>query len=334
MKPLDVVAMDAASERQRRLTKPPGSLGRLEDLAVRLAGITGDPVPMLGPLRVVVAAADHGVAVRGVSAYPAEVTAAMVANFSRRGAAINQLADDVVVVDCGVAVECPATMRVGSRRVSGDITVEPAMTADERDSLLAAGREVAAAAADDGVGILVGGEMGIGNTTPAAALAAAVTGLPPEKVVGPGTGLVDLTPKVAAVEAALDRSGPPSEPLALLAEVGGLEIAFLTGLTLGAGEHGLPYVLDGVIATAAAALAIAHEPLLADRVLAGTRSPEPGSSALLEHLRLEPLLDLRLRLGEGTGAALAARIVRAASEVHAGMATFEEAGVPGSEPHA
>ena len=205
------------------------------------------------------------------------------------------------------------------------------MDAGERDSLVAAGREVAAAAAGDGVGILVGGEMGIGNTTPAAALAAALTGLPPEKVVGPGTGLVDLAPKVAAVQAALSRSGPPSEPLDLLAEVGGLEIAFLVGLALGAGEHGLPYVLDGVIATAAAAVAIAHEPLLGVRVLAGTRSPEPASSALLEHLGLEPLLDLRLRLGEGTGAALAAHLVRAASELHAGMATFEDAGVPGGE---
>lgn len=328
MKPLDQAAMAAALERQGRLTKPRGSLGRLEEVAVRVAGITGDPVPRLGPLRVVVAAADHGVARRGVSAYPMEVTPAMVANFAAGGAAINQMAGDVVVVDCGVAVECPASQRAGTRRVSGDITVEPAMTGAERDTLLEAGRAAAAQARADGVGILVGGEMGIGNTTPSAALAAALTGLPAAKVVGPGTGLIELGPKVAVVEAALARSGPPNDPLDLLAEVGGLEIAFLAGLALGAGEAGLVYVLDGLIATAAAAVAVSLEPLLGDRLLAGTRSPEPGSTALLEHLGLEPLLDLRLRLGEGTGAALAAGLVRAACELHAGMATFDQAGVP------
>jgi nicotinate-nucleotide--dimethylbenzimidazole phosphoribosyltransferase len=193
------------------------------------------------------------------------------------------------------------------------------MTMAERDGLMAAA---------DGIGLLVGGEMGIGNSTPAAAIAAALTGLPPEKVVGRGTGLVDLTPKIAAVEAALRRSGPPSDPMGILAEVGGLEIAYLVGLALGAGEEGVPYLVDGLIATAAAALAVAAEPRLAGRLIAGTRSPEPGSGALLEHLGLEPLLDLRMRLGEGTGAALAARIVYAACDLHAGMATFEDAGVP------
>jgi nicotinate-nucleotide--dimethylbenzimidazole phosphoribosyltransferase len=328
MNPPSSAAMAAAAERQAQLTKPPGSLGRLEDIAVRVAGITGQAVPVLGPLRVVVAAADHGVARRGVSAYPMEVTPAMVANFAAGGAAINQLADDVVVVDCGVAAECPASYRAGERRVSGDITVEPAMSGAERDDLIDAGRAAADRAADDGVGILVGGEMGIGNTTPASAIAAALTGLPAEKVVGPGTGLLDLTPKVAAVEAALRRCGPPEAPLDVLAELGGLEIAFLTGLAIGAGDAGIVYILDGVIATAAAALAIAIEPILVERVFAGSRSPEPGSSALLEHLGLEPILDLRMRLGEGTGAALAARVVRAACEAHSGMATFSEAGVP------
>ena len=324
----DLAAMEEARARQARLTKPPGSLGRLEDIAVTVAGITGEAVPRLGPTRVVVAAADHGVARRGVSAYPMEVTPAMVANFAAGGAAINQLAGDVVVVDCGVAVDCPASARAGRRRVSGDITVEPAMTPAERDDLLAAGRGAAEAAAADGVGILVGGEMGIGNSTPAAALAAALCGRDPAKVVGPGTGLVDLGPKIAAVTAALRRSGPPADPLALLAEVGGLEIAFLAGLAIGAAEHRLVYVLDGVIATAAATVAIAAEPVVAGFVLAGHRSPEAGHTVLLERLGLEPLLDLRMRLGEGTGAALAARLIRAACDAHAGMATFDEAGVP------
>jgi len=338
VRPLDSAAAAAAAARQRALLKPPGSLGRLEDLAVWMAGVTGDPVPRPRPL-VVVAAADHGVAAEGVSAYRQAVTGQMLGAFVGGGAAIAVLARaaraDVVVVDAGVAA-VPAVARGRVRatglRPSRNVAREPALSPRALATALAAGRELAAEAAARGANVLVGGEMGIANTTPATCLAAWLTGRPPAALCGRGTGVDDaaLARKVAVVERALALHGPAiGGPLEALRRLGGGEIAVLCGLAFGAGEHGLGYVCDGLIATAAAAVAVASAPPLAARLLAAHRSPEPAHGALLDALGLEPLLDLGMRLGEGSGAALALRILDAACALHREMGTFADAGVAG-----
>jgi nicotinate-nucleotide--dimethylbenzimidazole phosphoribosyltransferase len=331
--PVDEGAMDAARRRQAELLKPPGSLGRLEELAVWLAGVTGDPIPRPRPL-VVVAAADHGVAAEGVSAYPGEVTAQMVASFLRGGAAISVLAREagaeIVVVDAGVAGEAQAGAIRTGLAPSRNLAREPALDEQSLATALAAGRRIARDAAARGVNVIAGGEMGIGNTTPAACLAAWLTKRPAASVCGRGTGIDDAgyARKLAAIERALALHGPAArEPLEALRRLGGGELAVLCGLALGAGEHGLGYLCDGVVATAAAAIAAAHDPGLGPRLLAGHLSPEPAHAILLEHLGLEPVLDLGMRLGEASGAAAALAIVRLAAAVHGGMATFEEAGV-------
>jgi len=289
----------------------------------------------------VVAAADHGVAARGVSAYPPSVTRAMLATFVAGGAAVTALAAaagaDLVVVDAGVAGDATdGVTRVGLGP-SRDLSAEPALTAEETARAVDAGRALAARAAADGITVLVGGEMGIGNTTPATCLAAWLTGRPAAGLAGPGTGLdtAGLERKRAVCEQALALHGAAADgPFGALRRLGGGEIALLTGLALGAGEQGLAYVCDGVIATAAAAVAAAHAPGLGERLLAGHRSPEPAHAALLEHLGLEPVLDLGMRLGEGSGATAALAILRLACAAHDGMATFAQAGVAGPEPPA
>jgi nicotinate-nucleotide--dimethylbenzimidazole phosphoribosyltransferase len=345
--PLDEAAMAAAAARLDRLTKPPGSLGRLELLAIQLAGITGRPVPLAGRPAVVVFAADHGVAVHGVSAYPSDVTAQMVANFVRGGAAINvlaRLADaTVAVVDVGVGGPIPPgnreTSNQGARLVSArvargtrDMTVEPAMTRVEAIAAIDVGRSVVAELIGAGADLVAVGEMGIGNSTAASALVAAMTGRPVSEVTGRGTGLDEATVrhKVAVIEAALDRNRPdPSDPVGVLAAVGGLEIAALVGAILAGAEANIPVVLDGFITGAAAVVAAAIAPAAINRLVAGHRSAEPGHRIALEYLGLEPLLVLDLRLGEGTGAALALPLLRAATAVIAEMATFDQAGVSG-----
>jgi nicotinate-nucleotide--dimethylbenzimidazole phosphoribosyltransferase len=335
-------ASSAARARQEQLTKPPGSLGRLEELAIRIAGITGEARPRLERQLIVVAAADHGVTAQGVSAYPAEVTRQMVRNFLAGGAAISVLARHagarVLVVDAGVAgepIEDPALPRLGLPGGTEDITRGPAMSLEHAERALAAGiklveREIAGEGAD----IIGAGEMGIGNTTAAAALIAAVTGRPPATVTGRGTG-VDGTrfeAKVAAVERALEVNHPdPADGVELLASVGGFEIGVLAGLYLGAAAHRVPAVVDGVISGAAALVARALEPRVVDALIAGHRSVEPGHHATLEALALEPVLDLDLRLGEGTGAALAITVCVAACRLLDEMATFEEAQVSASD---
>jgi nicotinate-nucleotide--dimethylbenzimidazole phosphoribosyltransferase len=335
--PLDLGAMAAVRDRLDRLTKPPGSLGRLEELAALLAGMTASPRPVLVPRTVVVVAADHGVAQEGVSPYPSVVTAQMVATFLRGQAAINVLARRagarVLVVDAGVAAAIgpqPGLLSRAIARGTANLARQPAMTPRQARRAIEIGLELAADQARAGTRLLVTGEMGIGNTTASSAITAAILGRPAAEVTGRGTGLDDagLARKVAVVEAALHRHRPdPHDPLDVLAKVGGFEIGVLAGLVLGGAAHRLPVVLDGFITGAAALLAVGLQPAARDYLVAGHRSTEPGHRLILEHLALRPILELDLRLGEGTGATLAVPILDAAVAVVSEMATFAEAGV-------
>jgi nicotinate-nucleotide--dimethylbenzimidazole phosphoribosyltransferase len=332
LRPLDTAAMDAARARQGQLVKPPGSLGRLEELAIWLAGATGAERPEV-KARVVVAAADHGVS--GVSAYPREVTAQMLATFLAGGGAVSVLAREVgaelVCVDAGVDADTSAldVVRTGLSP-SADLTTQPALSRQDVTTAIDTGRDLAARAAQEGITVLVGGEMGIGNTTPATCLACWLTGGAPEDLAGPGTGLdAEGVKRKAGVIARALALHDPQDPIEALATVGGGEIAVLTGLALGAGEHGLAYVCDGLIATAAAAIAATLAPDLRPRLLAGHRSPEPAHTRLLDYLELDPVLELQMRLGEASGAVAALAILRLAAATHDGMLTFAEAGVSG-----
>ena len=335
--PLDEAAMAKAGARQDQLTKPQGSLGRLEELAVWAAGVTGSPTPVLRRKVIVTAAADHGVARRGVSAYPPEVTAQMVRNFLASGAAVNVLARQVgarvLVVDAGVAAELPPARGLRSCRAgpgTADLSVGPAMSRRQALFCLASGLRVACAQARRGPGALGTGDMGIGNTTAGAAVIAALTGRPASEVVGRGTGVDDTTwrQKVRVVERALGVNAPdPADALDVLTKVGGFEHGFLTGAILGAASSRWPVVLDGLASGASALLACRLAPQARDYLLASHLSPEPGARMALEHLGLTPLLDLKMRLGEGTGAALGLFLLDAACRLHQEMATFASAGV-------
>ncbi|MGC8498660.1 MAG: nicotinate-nucleotide--dimethylbenzimidazole phosphoribosyltransferase [Acidimicrobiales bacterium] len=342
---VDAAAAAAAQERQGRLTKPAGSLGRLEALGERLAAMAGTcPPPVPTPVDIAVFAGDHGVLAQGVTPWPAEVTAQMVANFLGGGAAINvlarQLGATVHVVDVGVATPIPgdhaglveAKVAAGTR----DLAEGPALTVAEARAALEVGIAVGEQAVAGGARLLVTGDMGIGNTTASAALIAALTGADPGAVTGRGTGIDDATLaiKVAVIERALRRLVPPVPPLTVLAEVGGLEIAALAGYILAGAAHRVPVVLDGVIAVAAALVARALAPASVGYCIAGHRSVEPGASTGLAALGLEPLVDLGLRLGEGSGAALAVPLVQAAAALLGQMATFESAGVDERAEHA
>jgi len=344
--PLDVAAMATASSHLDRLTKPPGSLGRLEGLVVTLAGITGDPRVSMARRAIVVAAADHGVARRGVSAYPSDVTAQMVVNFIDGGAAINALAGGVgaslTVVDVGVAGPIPDVARGprGGRLVSArirtgtaDMTEGPAMTRMEAIAAVGVGLWVVDELRSAGLDLVGIGDMGIGNTTAASAIVAVLTGSAPDGVTGRGTGIDDAgrAHKVAVIERAIATNAPdPADRIGVLAAIGGLEIGALTGVILGAVAARVPVVLDGFITGAAALLAAGLSPVVAQRVIAAHRSVEPGHAVVMERLGLQPLLDLDLRLGEGTGAALAMQLIDAAVRVRDEMATFDSAAV--SEP--
>ena len=332
----------AAEARLARLTKPPGSLGRLELLATRIAAITGRERPTLDARLIVVAAGDHGVVAQGVSPYPQSVTAQMVANFLGGGAAINVLADHagarVRVVDAGVASELPgevasdpALLRLGLGHGTADITTGPAMSRESAERALAAGiRLLDDERSGPGVDIVGCGEMGIGNTTSAAALIAAVTGRAPAAVTGRGTGADDTTyaRKVRAVERALEVNAPdPADGVGLLAALGGYEIGVLAGVYLAAARMRVPAVMDGVISGAAALVAAAIAPGAGDYIVASHRSAEPGHLVVLERFGFDPLLDLGMRLGEGTGAALGISLCVAACRLLDEMATFGEAGV-------
>ncbi len=342
---LDEQAIATARAHHDRLTKPPGSLGRLETLGVQLAGIAGaDPPPRPTPAAVAVFAADHGVVVEGTSAWPQAVTAQMVANFTAGGAAINVLARQqhatVTVVDVGVAGDLrdlKGDGRLLHRKVrpgTANLATGAAMRADEVDRALAIGAEVADQLVAEGANALVTGDMGIGNTTAAAAVIAALTGRPASEVTGPGAGVdvAGVARKIAVIERALGRLDGRRDPMAVLSEAGGLEIAALTGFIIGGASHRVPVVVDGVIADAALLAAVGLCPETLVFTIAGHRSTEPGATAALAHLELEPVLDLGLRLGEGTGAVLALAVVDAAALVLREMATFDQAGIAHQQP--
>ncbi|WP_433533612.1 nicotinate-nucleotide--dimethylbenzimidazole phosphoribosyltransferase [Micromonospora sp. CA-263727] len=366
--PLDESAMAAAGQLQGRLTKPAGSLGALEELSVRLAGLAGMcPPPLPDRAAVAIFAGDHGVHAQRVTPWPQEVTAQMVGNFLAGGAVVNafarQAGASVTVVDVGVASPLPvpddpadladpavvggpagaggatagsvgpdvprlvdATVRRGTR----DMTVTAALTRDEARSAVEVGIRIAGELVDAGAGILLTGDMGIANTTPAAALIAAFTGVDAADATGRGTGVDDPTyqHKIEVVRAALRRHTPdPEDPLGVLAAVGGLEHAALSGLVLGAAARRVPVLLDGVIAVSAALAAAAFAPDSVGAMVAGHRSAEPGATVALRRLGLTPLIDLGLRLGEGTGALLALPVVTGAVRVLHEVATFDSAGV-------
>ncbi|MGC0405229.1 nicotinate-nucleotide--dimethylbenzimidazole phosphoribosyltransferase [Streptomyces sp. SAI-126] len=338
----DPGALAAARDRQNRLSKPPGSLGFLEDVSVQLAGLAGVcPPPMPEPAAVAVFAADHGVHARGVSAWPQEVTAQMVDNFLGSGGAVNAFAAQtgagVVVVDVGVVTPVPAGEGVRDgllrRRVRGgtaDMTLGPAMSRREAVRAMEVGIGVAGELVERGSRCLLTGDMGIANTTASAALTAAFTGADPDEVTGHGAGIDEPTRlrKAQVVREALHLHQPdPRDPIGVVSAVGGLEHAALAGFVLAAAAHRVPVILDGVIASSAALVAAALSPSALDACVAGHRSVEPGHAIALRHLRLHPLVDLGLRLGEGTGALLALPLIQAAVRALREMATFDSAGV-------
>ncbi len=331
----------AAALAQRHLdslTKPPGSLGRLEDLAVRLVALTGQPPRVSAPV-IFTFAADHGVVAEGVSAYPQSVTAQMVENFLRGGAAVNVLARQagarVVVADFGVATPLGAPDGLVVRRIDAgtrNMALGPAMTREQAVAAVEAGAALAEEAIAAGADLLGTGEMGIGNTTAASAITAALTGAPVDAVTGRGTGVdaAGRERKVAVVRRALAVNAPDGrDGLDVLSKVGGFEIAGLVGVILAGAAHRVPVVLDGFIAGAAALVAVALAPEARHALFASHRSAEPGHALALGHLGLEPYLALGMRLGEGTGAALFVPLARAAAAIYAEMATFKSAGVDG-----
>ena len=335
--PLDESAMDAARARQDQLTKPLGSLGRLEELSIRLAGIFGVATPRISKKTVILAAGDHGVVAEGISAYPQDVTPAMVMNFLGGGAAINVLAGhagaNIVVIDAGVAADLPEHPQLRSAKMgrgTENIAVGPAMTREQAIQCLELGIETAREQIAAGADLLSCGDMGIGNTTPSSAITSVITGAATDITTGRGTGLDDagLAHKSTIVLRAIDVNKPePKDGLDVLMKVGGFEIGVLAGVYLGAAAGKRPVVVDGFISGAAALIAYAIAPNAAQSFIASHQSVEPGHRISLSHMGLEPLLELGMRLGEGSGAALAIPIVEAAAKCLSDMTTFAEAGV-------
>ena len=326
-----------AQQRLDNLTKPPGSLGRLEEYAKRLVAITGTLMPAVDNKVIFTFAGDHGVAVEGVSAYPSEVTQQMVLNFLNGGAGINVLARhagaDVVVIDIGVNHDFPDMKGLVARKViSGakNIRKGPAMTREEAMNCIGVGLDLAAEFSEKGYHLFGTGEMGIGNTTPSSAIAAVLTGRPVSEVTGRGTGINDgaLKKKIAVIGDAIAINNPdPSDPIDVLSKVGGAEIGGIAGLIIGAAAKRIPVVIDGFISTAGALIAYCLEPETKDYMFAAHNSVEKGHKAMLEEIGLHPILDLNMRLGEGTGAALAMFMIEAGLRIYKEMATFSEAGV-------
>ena len=341
IQPVDAQIAARVQARLDGLTKPLGSLGRLEETVVRYAAITGEAKPNVPRGVVFTLAADHGVAMEGVSAYPSEVTPQMVLNFLRGGAGVNVLARhtgvEVRVVDIGVAYDfgiIPGLIRKKVMRGTRNLRREPAMSRAEATQAVRIGIDLAAEAAREGIGLIGTGEMGIGNTTPSAAIAAVMTGRAVADVTGRGTGIDDAghIHKIQVIQEALDRHRPDrADALDVVAKVGGLEIAGLAGVILGAAAARVPIVLDGFIAGAAALIAAGIQPLCCDYLIASHRSVERGHQVILDRLGHKALLDLDLRLGEGTGACLGMGLVQASIKILTEMATFGEAGVSGRE---
>ncbi|MBT2289843.1 nicotinate-nucleotide--dimethylbenzimidazole phosphoribosyltransferase [Paenibacillus albidus] len=337
--PPDEESIRQAELRLNSLTKPPGSLGRLEALAVRLAGISARPQPEYTKRTVVVMAADHGVCCEGVSAFPQEVTLQMAHNFLGGGAGVNVLARqagaEVKLVDIGMngEIEHPLLVNRKIRRGTDNMAQGPAMSREDAGRTVLAGVQIAQEAVKSGTDIFVTGEMGIGNTTASAAVLCALEGLSAEAAVGRGTGIDDerLARKIAVVERAQHVNRPDAaDPLDVLAKVGGLEIAGLAGLILGAAALKTPVILDGFISGAAAMVATALAPEAKAYLIASHVSGEQGHKLMLERLGLEPLLDLGLRLGEGTGGVLCLHLIEAVCRIMSEMATFESAGISGA----
>jgi len=337
IKPLNKAAMDEAQARQDTLTKPAGSLGRLEELSIQLAGIQGKAAPGIKKKAMITMAGDHGVVDEKVGNWPREVTAQMVQNFLRGGAGINVLARQVgakiIFVDMGVASDLKPHPQLIVRKVgygTKNMCLGPAMTAAQAVKALETGIEIVNIKADKGLDIVGTGDMGIGNTTSSSAIFAVMTGKPAHEVTGRGTGLTDaqLAHKIDVIKRALEVNKPDtSKPLDVLAKVGGFEIGGLAGVMLGAAARHIPVVIDGFISGAAALIATALAPEVKDYIIAAHVSAEAGHPAMLEHMGLKPLLNLDMRLGEGTGAALGIFIAEAAARTLNEMATFAEAGV-------
>lgn len=337
---LDMEASRAEAAHIGNLTVPPGALGKLESLAVQLAGITGEIKPSFEKREVIVMAADHGVCEEGISAFPQEVTTQMIFNFLSGGAAVNVLARqagaEVVCVDIGVNNDISHPNLV-SRKVrfgTANMAKGPAMTREEAERSIETGIRVVEEAVQRGVRIFVTGEMGIGNTTASAAVMCALTNTEPSEAAGRGTGLDDerLKHKIAVIEQSLDLNAPDAaDPIDVLSKVGGLEIGGLTGVILGAAANRCPVIIDGFISSAAALLARAISPEAAAFMVASHASHEQGHRLLLQALDLRPGLDLDMRIGEGTGGVLGLTLIDAACRIVSEMATFESAGISGSE---
>lgn len=338
IKPLNTAAADAAAAYLDTLTKPPGSLGKLESLAVQLAGITGERKPSFPKKTVVVMAGDHGVCEEGVSAFPSEVTPQMVLNFLNGGAAINVLARqagaDVQCVDIGVGVELTHERLLARnvRRGTANMAKGPAMSREEAIRSILTGAQVAEELVNQGTRLFVTGEMGIGNTTPSAAVFSVLSGREPAETAGRGTGITDekLLHKIKVLEQAIQMNQPQADdPIDVLAKVGGLELGGLAGLILGAAAQRCPVVIDGFISSAAAFIAKALNPAVLPYMIASHVSQENGHRLLLQDLGLRPMLELDMRLGEGTGGVLSLHLVDAACRIMQEMATFESAGISG-----
>ncbi len=336
IKPLDKQAMAAAQARQDSLTKPPGSLGRLEELSVQLAGIQGKAQPQIKNKAIITMAGDHGVLAEKVGNWPQEVTAQMVQNFLAGGAGINVLARQigarVVVVDMGVAGDIKDAKLLSRKVAKGtqNIALGPAMTEAQAEKTIETGIEIVNAESKKGLDIVGTGDMGIGNTTPSAAICAVFSGRSSAEVTGRGTGIDDeqLKHKIEVIERALAVNKPdPSKPLEVLAKVGGFEIGGLVGVMLGAASQKVPVMVDGFISGGAAMVAVALAPQVKDYLIAAHVSAERGHRLMLEHLGLKPLVDMEMRLGEGTGAALGIFLAEAACRILSEMATFGEAEV-------
>ncbi len=335
IRPPDPAFADQARARQAQLVKPPGSLGQLEALATRMAAIQATERPQAHPRAIVVFCADHGVCAEGVSAFPSRITHQHLRNFVEGGAAIAVLAkltqSELVICDVGVDADVsdlPGIRHGKIRRGSRNFASEPAMTAEESAGAIQFGFETVCELAERGVRAIAIGEMGIGNTTAAAAITAALTRQPPEAVTGRGSGLsaAGVARKAGVIRRALERHQPRADdPLDILAKVGGFDLAAMCGAFLGCAAQGCVAVADGFVSTAAAALAIACAPAAREFMTFGHRSSEPGHQFLLSLLEATPILQLDMRLGEASGAALAFSILDAACRLHAGMATFAEA---------
>ncbi|MGG4551863.1 nicotinate-nucleotide--dimethylbenzimidazole phosphoribosyltransferase [Paenibacillus humicus] len=338
--PLQKKAAESAAEHLDRLTKPPGSLGKLEELAVQLAGITGQVKPSFPQRAIIVMAADHGVCEEGISAFPAEVTPQMVLNFLSGGAAINvfarQASAEVLCVDIGVNAELshPDLLERKVRMGTANMALGPAMSRAEAEAAVLAGVAVVKEAVNKGTTLFVTGEMGIGNTTASAAIMSVLTGIAPAECVGRGTGIDErkLEHKASVVERAIAVNQPDAnDPLDVLSKVGGLEIAGLTGVILGAAAHRCPVVIDGFISSIAALVAQRLCAETASYMVASHHSQEPGHIQVLRELGLSPMLELNMRLGEGTGGALALHLIDGACRIMKEMATFESAGISAGE---